>query len=177
MAKFLEIMIWLGASAVAFGQSVARPDVPDKIQAPAGQQIVLLAHASGSQIYVCQPGTDGKLAWNLKAPDAELHDQHGAVIGHHSGGPTWKNNDGSVVTGKAAASVGSPDPNSIPWLLVFATAHSGEGVLTHVATIQRINTRGGMPPAAGDCNAQERNSDRKSEYSADYYFYAPAPVH
>ncbi len=134
---------------------------------------MLLAHASGSQIYVCQ-ASDGKFAWTLKAPEAQLHDRHGNVIGRHYAGPTWKDNDGSEVTGKAVAKVDSPEPNSIQWLLVTVTGHSGEGVLSRVTTIQRINTRNGLPPPASDCNAAKQNSEAKSPYTADYYFYAPA---
>ncbi len=160
--------------AQAPGQTVPRPDVPDKIKAPAGEEVVLQAHASGSQIYVCQAGTNGQFAWVLKAPEAELYDQKGATIGHHSAGPTWKDNDGSEVTGKAVARVDSPDADSIPWLLVSATGHSGEGVLNHVTSIQRIHTKAGMPPAAAECNAAKQNVEMKSSYSADYYFYAPA---
>ncbi len=148
--------------------------MPDKIKAPAGEEIVLQAHATGSQIYVCQPATDGKLAWSLKAPDAELHDQQGAIIGHHFAGPTWKDNDGSEVVGKASAKVDSPDANSIPWLLVTATSHSGDGILSRVSSIQRIHTTGGMPPTASDCTAAKQNVEVKSNYTADYYFYAPA---
>jgi hypothetical protein len=33
---------------------------------------------------------------------------------------TMKHNDGSEVTGKASAKVDSPNPDSIPWLLVAA---------------------------------------------------------
>jgi hypothetical protein len=155
----------------ASGQSISRPDVPDKIKAPAGEGVVLQARASGSQIYVCQSGTDGKFAWTLKAPEAELHDQQGGIIGRHYAGPTWKHNDGSEVTGKAFARVDSPDADSVPWLLVTATGHSGEGVFSRVTSIQRIRTKGGQPPA--DCDASKQNREVKSSYSADYYFYAP----
>ncbi len=158
----------------ASGQNIPRPDVPDKINAPSGEQVVLLAHASGSQIYVCQPGSDGKLAWTLKAPDAELHDQQGATIGRHYAGPAWKDNDGSEVTGKAVARIDSPDPDSIPWLLVTATGHSGKGVLSLVTSIQRVHTKDGLPPPAADCTAAKQNVEVKSSYTADYYFYAPA---
>jgi hypothetical protein len=130
--------------------------------------------ATGSQIYICKAGTDGKLQWTLKAPDAQLHNQQGAVIGSHFAGPTWKDKDGSEVTGKAAAKVDSPDANSVPWLLVTITGHSGEGVLSHVTNIQRINTKGGMPPPPGECNAAKQNAEVKSPYTADYYFYQPA---
>ncbi len=129
MQRLLLITTLIATATLAFGQALPRPDVPDKIKAPAGEDVILLAHATGSQIYVCQPGTDGKFAWALKAPDAELHDQHGAIIGRHFAGPTWKANDGSEVTGKAVARVDSPDADSIPWLLVTVTGHSGDGVL------------------------------------------------
>ncbi len=158
----------------ASGQGVTRPDVPDKIKVPAAEEVVLQVHASGSQIYVCQSGTEGKFAWTLKAPEAELHDQQGAIVGRHYAGPTWKDIDGSEVTGKAVARIDSPDSNSIPWLLVTATGHSGDGVLSRVTSIQRIHTQGGMPPPAADCNPSKQNFERKSSYTADYYFYAPA---
>jgi hypothetical protein len=174
MTRLLHVALLMGIATQLHGQVVPRPDVPDKINAPAGENVVLLAHASGSQIYVCQPGTDGKLAWTLKAPDAELHDQQGAVIGRHYAGPTWKDNDGSEVTGKAVGKVDSPEPDSIPWLLVTVTGHSGDGVLSHVTTIQRVHTKGGLPPAAADCNASKQDNEVKSAYTADYYFYAPA---
>ena len=154
-------------------QGIPRPDVPEKIQAPAGEQVVLKVHASGSQIYVCQQGADGKSAWTLKAPDAELRDDQGKIIGHHYAGPTWKHNDGSEITGKAVARVDAPDPNSIPWLLLNVTGHSGSGVFSSVTSVQRIHTKGGQPPAATECDAAKLGSEAKSSYTADYYFFAP----
>ena len=156
----------------ASGQESSRPDVPEKIQAPAGEQLILKVHASGSQIYVCQQGTDGKSTWTLKAPEAELRDDQGKIIGRHYAGPTWKHNDGSEIKGKAVARVDSPDADSIPWLLVTVTGHSGDGVLSRVTSIQRIHTKGGQPPASA-CDASN-NAEVKSSYTADYYFYAPA---
>jgi Protein of unknown function (DUF3455) len=157
----------------ADGQSAPRPDVPDKIKAPADEEVVFIAQASGSQVYVCQAGADSKLTWVLKAPEAELRDPQGAVIGRHFAGPTWKDNDGSEVTGKAVARVDSPDADSIPWLLVNVTGHSGTGVLSRVTTIQRIHTKGGQPPSSADCNAAKQGAEMKSSYTADYDFYAP----
>jgi hypothetical protein len=150
------------------------PQIPAQIAAPAGEKLLLKTHATGVQIYTCKAGTDGKQQWTLKAPDADLHDRKGAVIGHHSAGPTWKHKDGSEVTGKASAHVDSPDAGSIPWLLVAATGHTGEGAFAKVSSIQRLNTKGGKPPEASTCEASKDGSESKSEYSADYYFYAPA---
>jgi hypothetical protein len=149
------------------------PDVPDSIQAPAGEEVVLLAHATGSQIYTCAAAADGKFAWTLKAPEAELHDRNDKVIGKHGAGPSWKLKDGSGVTGKAAAKVDAIDPGSIPWLLVKVVSHEGNGLLTNVTSIQRVHTHGGQPPADG-CDAAHRDAETKSSYTADYYFYAPA---
>ena len=148
------------------------PDVPDSIQAPAGEEVVLSVHASGLQIYTCQAGADGKFSWTLKAPEAELRDRRDKVIGQHSAGPTWTLKDGSAVTGKAVARVESLDSNSIPWLLVNVISHSGKGLLDNVTTIQRVHTQGGRPPAVG-CDESHRDAETKSSYTADYYFYAP----
>jgi hypothetical protein len=153
-------------------QKEVPPDVPDAIQAPAGEEVVLLAHATGSQIYTCQTAADGKFSWTLKAPEAELHDRKDKVIGQHSAGPTWKLKDGSEVTGKAAARVDALDPDSIPWLLVKVVSHAGNGLLTNVTTIQRVRTHGGQAPAEG-CDVAHKGDETKSSYTADYYFYAP----
>lgn len=161
-----------GAQAKDAPQKEVPPDVPDSIQAPANEEVVLLAHATGSQIYTCQAAADGKFSWTLKAPEAELHDRKDKVIGQHSAGPTWKLKDGSEVTGKAAAKVDALDPGSIPWLLVKVVNHAGSGLLTNVTTIQRVRTHGGQPPAEG-CDAAHRDAETKSSYTADYYFYAP----
>jgi hypothetical protein len=153
------------------GKEVA-PDVPDSIQAPSGEEVVLFAHATGAQIYTCAAAADGKFSWTLKGPQAELHDRKDKVIGEHTAGPTWKLKDGSEVTGKAAAKVDSLDADSVPWLLLNVVSHSGNGALSKVTTIQRVHTHGGQPPAEG-CDDAHKGAETKSNYSADYYFYAP----
>jgi Protein of unknown function (DUF3455) len=154
-------------------QQLTRPDVPDKLSPPAAEKLILQAHATGDQIYVCQAGVDQKLSWTLKAPDAQLFDAQNKVIAKHFAGPTWKHNDGSEVVGKVAARLDSPDANSIPWLLVTAASHSGDGAFSKVSFIQRLHTKGGQPPQSG-CDDSHRGVETKSAYSADYYFYASA---
>jgi hypothetical protein len=58
-------------------------------------------------------------------------------------------------------------------LLVAATGHWGNGILVRVTSIQRIHTKGGQPPSASDCNSATLNTQSRSRYTADYYFYAP----
>jgi hypothetical protein len=168
--KFATALLLL----LAGGQQTTRPDVPDKLAAPVAEEVILRVHATGSQIYVCEAGSDQKPAWTLKAPEAELFDGGGKSIGRHYAGPTWKHNDGSEVTGKVAARQDSPDGDAIPWLLLTAAGHSGSGILSRVTTIQRIHTKGGQPPAAASCDDSHRGDESRSGYSADYYFYAPA---
>jgi hypothetical protein len=175
IAKLLPIVILLGTAALAGGQAIPRPEVPEKIAAPPAEEVVLMAHASGSQIYVCQAAADGKAAWALKAPEAELRDAQGAVIGRHYAGPTWKYKDGSEITGKSIARVNAPGSASIQWLLLSVVDHAGKkGLFSHVNSVQRINTHGGMPPPDAECDAAKLKAESKSPYSADYYFYAPA---
>jgi hypothetical protein len=162
----------LALLSVGAAQHTPPPDVPENLQVPAGQQLILQAHATGSQIYVCQAGPDQKLAWIFKAPEATLLDSHGREIGRHYAGPTWKHKDGSEVTGKVAAKHDAPQPDSIPWLLLSASTHTGEGIFSRVAFIQRLHTKGGQPPSSG-CDDSKRGSELKIPYSADYYFYAP----
>ena len=118
-----------------------------------------MARATGFQIYVCRPDADGKPAWTLKAPEAELFDEQGKSIGKHFGGPTWQLNDGSQITGKMAAKADAPDPKAIPWLLVTVTGHSGSGKLSGVTAIQRVNTVGGLAP---ESPPRQRNARRRA---------------
>ncbi len=149
------------------------PDVPDAIAVPSGLEPVLFARGSGSQIYTCAADANGKFLWTLKAPTAELKDRKDKVIGEHSAGPTWKLKDGSEATGKAVAHVDSLDSESIPWLLVDVTSNSGKGVLANVTKIQRVYTKGGMPPDYG-CDPSHKGDETQSKYRADYFFFAPA---
>ncbi|MBZ5666891.1 MAG: DUF3455 domain-containing protein [Acidobacteriia bacterium] len=157
--------------ALAFGQD--RPDVSDNLKAPAGEKVILHAHATGVQIYVCQATTAEKGTWVLKAPEANLTDATGKRIIHHFAGPSWQHMDGSEVTGKVVAKQDAPKPGAIPWLLLSAASHSGEGTMARITTIQRVLTDGGLPPKAEDCDVATNGKESRSAYSADYYFYAP----
>jgi Protein of unknown function (DUF3455) len=172
--KILLIAALIGIVIDASAQGASRPEVPDKIDAPAADQVVLVAYASGSQVYICKKSIIGDFAWTLKAPDAELRNDHGMIIGRHFAGPAWKLTDGSEVTGKAVARVDSPSADSIPWLLVTVVGHSGNGMLNRVTAIQRIHTKGGQPPPASQCSASKENVEARSKYTAEYYFYEPS---
>lgn len=172
MRSFLRLasVVVLAGAIMSIAFSVAAQEVPQQLQPPANEQLLVSVHAKGDQVYSCK--TDGPSpAWTLKAPDAQLFDQDGKSFGKHFAGPSWEANDGSRVTGKAIANA-SPDPDSIPWLLVNIISHEGKGILSPATTIQRLHTKGGKAPASG-CDASHAGREIRVPYSADYLFYAP----
>jgi Protein of unknown function (DUF3455) len=161
----------LAAASAGLSFPVAAQEIPQQLQPPAGEQLLLQVHAKGDQVYTCKSDA-AQFTWTLKAPDAQLFDKDDKPFGKHFAGPSWEANDGSRVTGKAVANSPSPDANSIPWLLVTILSHDGSGVLSRATTIQRINTKGGKAPASG-CDASHVGQEVRVPYSADYRFYAP----
>jgi hypothetical protein len=160
----------LAAASSGLSFPVAAQDMPEQLQPPAGEQLLLQMHGKGDQVYICKSEAS-QFAWTLKAPDAQLFDKDGKLFGKHFAGPSWEANDGSRVIGKAIANSPSPDVNSIPWLLVTILSHDGSGVLSRVTTIQRLNTKGGKAPESG-CDASHVSQEVRVSYSADYRFYA-----
>jgi hypothetical protein len=163
--------ILLAAATTVLSISVAAQQVPPQLQPPANEHLFLQLHAKGDQIYTCK-SEGSQSTWTLKAPDAQLFDKDEKPFGKHFAGPSWEASDGSRVTGKAVANAPSPDPDSIPWLLVNIVSHEGSGVLSPATTIQRLNTKGGKAPASG-CDASHAGQEVRIPYSADYLFYAP----
>ena len=122
MNRLIQVFAASGMFVAAQGQAQQRPEVPESLKAPAGERVILAAHATGVQIYICQAGAEQKFGWALKAPEAELVDAKGKKIVHHSAGPTWTHVDGSEVKGKVLAKQDAPRPDAIPWLLLAAGA-------------------------------------------------------
>ncbi len=174
MKGFVKMGIVMGLFGALQNGKVSRPEVPKNLEPPEGEEVLLSAHAKGVQIYACQAGADQKPAWVLKGPDAELTDAAGKTIAHHFAGPTWKHADGSEVTGKLLEKHDAPKATAIPWLLLTAASHSGEGVFRRVTSIQRIRTEGGLVPEAYTCDSSANGKEARRAYEADYYFYVPA---
>jgi len=170
LGGFARVALLATASTI-FAVPITAQEVPQQLRPPANEQLLLRVHAKGDQVYICKSEA-AQFAWTLKAPDAQLFDQEGKPFGKHFAGPSWQANDGSRVTGNAVASVPSPDPDSIPWLLVNIVGREGSGVLSRATTIQRLNTKGGKAPASG-CDSSHSGEEVRVPYSADYLFYAP----
>jgi len=139
-----------------------------KLRVEAGNKVIAHGFAIGVQTY----RWDGT-AWVFVAPTAVLYedeDLHGEFATHFAG-PTWESNSGSFVVG-AADKTCTPDPDSIPWVLLHAAATGGAGIFDGVTFVQRVNTVGGKAPAdAGRFVGDVADVP----YTADYYFYRAQP--
>jgi hypothetical protein len=166
-ARVLPMSVLMAAAGCA-----TAPSAPGALRVPAGQALIKELHATGVQIYQCQPSKNdpSQFEWAFKQPEAVLLTKGGRNFGKHYGGPTWEANDGSKVIGEVAAHSDSPTPNSIPWLLLRAKATSGNGVFTGVRFVQRLNTVGGNAPLVA-CRQDQAGQQLRASYTADYLFY------
>ncbi len=130
---------------------------------------VLELRGEGVQVYACQ-AAPGSFAWQLKAPDASLRDASGAEVGRHFAGPSWRARDGSTVVGELLVSSPAPDAGAIPWLLLRARSHAGQGAFAGIGFIARTHTRGGLAPATG-CDRAHLGDEARVPYRATYLLF------
>jgi hypothetical protein len=160
----LAAVPFLAAAAFMALASPAFARLPAAIAAP-GQTTIATVQGEGAQIYECKPNATGKLEWQFREPIATLI-LDGKTVGRHYAGPSWAFDDGSAIAGKVAASAPGATPHDIPWLRLDVVAHHGDGELSAVTTVQRINTKGGA--MAGACN--KAGGFLSVPYSAGYVF-------
>jgi CHASE3 domain sensor protein len=127
------------------------PAIPDRLKVPGDNKLLFSLEAEGVQVYVSRAGKGGKPEWAFKAPLAGLSAK-GKPAGYHYGGPTWEARDGSRLTrddAEQVASAAAPDPKrDIAWLRIKVRADGKKGsTFGAVGYVQRVNTRGGLPPA------------------------------
>jgi Protein of unknown function (DUF3455) len=177
IAFALALMVWRPARA----DRLPPPDVPTIIQVPAGNHLVRVAHAVGTQDYVCLSTGWGSPAYG---PQATLFDDNNEQILTHflspnpdeanTPRPTWQDSrdTSSVWANPVKDASYTPDPTAIPWLLLNvvgkAVGPTGGDKMISTTYIQRLNTTGGLKPT-GICI---EGAKALVPYTADYYFYA-----
>ena len=141
----LAVIGSLGGSATAQGTPTSAQDIPPVLMPPASSVLLFELGARGVQIYTCEAKPDDATAfvWTFQAPEAELINGRGEVVGTHFAGPTWQGQDGSAVIGAVLERADSPDQGAIPWLLLEAKQHAGSGAFSTITHIQRLATAGG----------------------------------
>jgi hypothetical protein len=157
-------IVFVLATVPAVWAGAVTTQIPKTLAAPA-QSVIVTYHAEGAQIYECKAGSDGALTWTFREPIATLL-LDGKTAGRHYAGPTWELSDGSIITGKTTASAPGATADDIPWLKLEVASRRGNGLLSGVTTIQRLNTVGGV--LTGPCD--QVGSFRSAQYSADYSF-------
>ncbi|HOX89019.1 MAG TPA: DUF3455 domain-containing protein [Burkholderiaceae bacterium] len=157
------------------GPGVPRVSVPgvssfSKIRAPEGSQAALALTGRGAQVFRCERDERGWF-WAFRQPEAELLDANGRVVGRHGANFSFEHQDGSRLVGQVAAFEEAPSSADLRWLLINTRSY-GKGSFEGVTQVQRINTRGGMPPAS--CDAAQANQLLRADFSAEFVFFRPA---
>ena len=172
--RYFYIIFFAGLLLAATRLPAQDTVVPASLQVPAGNRLFLHVYAKGVQLYRCtrDRADSNKFSWVNIAPVADLYtaSDYKTIAGKHYAGPTWEAKDGSRVVGKAVATVPSPDAHSVPWLRLDAIRHEGNGTMSQVLSIQRLNTKGGKAPVNG-CDSSHTGSEARAPYEAEYYFY------
>lgn len=145
--------------------------VPANLKPGANESLAMILPAKGVQIYECRArkGQAG-YEWAFVAPEAELFDAGGNRVGRHYAGPSWEAADGSKVVGAVKERADAAAAGAVPWLLLSARPVGPKGSFSNVASIQRLNTVGGVAPRAG-CSQAEVGKAARINYTADYYFF------
>jgi len=140
--------------------------IPHILDTSNSESLKRVFNAKGVQIYECRDER-----WVFIAPEAELFDGHGNLVGKHYAGPQWElTGDGSRIVGTVKARADAPDPAAIPWLLLSTRSVGGKGYFSDVTSVQRLWTSGGVAPA-GTCTGG--GAQARVPYTAAYYFFKP----
>ena len=164
-------------SACAAGPSmmamkpVDNTTLPEPVRVPAGTKQTMATTGIGQITYECREkaGMAGAHEWAFVAPVATLYGADKRMGGKPCAGRPWEAAGGSKVTGKQLA-VAPAMAGSIPLQLVKAEPAMGAGAMQGVSYIQRLNTKGGVAPAAA-CDAASKGQRQQVAYEADYVFY------
>jgi hypothetical protein len=186
--RCIGLIILLAIAPAVTSAQVVPPAVPGNLEVPEGAPFLITA-AEGTQNYICLLTQSG-FAWTFFGPQATLFNPSGEqktqLLTHFLSAnpedsalrPTWQHSvDTSAVWAAAAASSSDPayvQPASIPWLLlrvVGRQAGTTGDALNGALYIHRVNTVGGVAPAAGCKSAQDIGKKALVPYTTDYVFY------
>lgn len=154
-------------------ESVAPPRGANAVAVPAGHERLMTLEAKGTVNYECRAraGMAGAYMWTVSAPDAALRHWSGWRVGRLYEGPTWAHRDGSVLTGRLLGAV-SGGPGKLQDQLWRVEPSGKPGEFSPVRFVRRTRATGGAAPTQ-PCVAGSVGRGARSEYSADYSFFAP----
>ena len=181
--KHVKSVLAIGALLVTGCASVSSPTSPrqeaggavtapslglfSSIKAPSDREPVLQLTAQGVQIFRCEKRDSG-FVWVFRQPEAQLTDASGKVVGRHGANFSFEHNDGSRLVASIASYDEAPNSADLRWLLLTTRSY-GKGAFEGITHVQRVNTRGGMPPPK--CEPALSNQILRVDFSADFVFY------
>jgi len=159
-----------GAAAPAAG-AVAAPSLgwTSRIKVPDGHVPVLQLSGRGVQVFRCEQ-RGSEWGWWYRQPEAQLFEASGRPVGRHGADFSFEHSDGSRLIGTVLASDAAPADGDLRWLLLGTRAY-GAGALAGITHVQRVNTRGGVPPLL--CEPRQAGQLLRVDFSADFVFYRP----
>lgn len=174
-ASALVVSLLAACGSMSKAPMYSQDGLPAAVQVPAGNKVAMETVGVGEITYQCNAKKDmaDQFEWVFVGPNAKLNDRSGKQVGKYYGPPaTWENVDGSKLTG-AQVAVSPSAPGNIPNQLVKANPAMGNGAMTGVTYIQRVNTMGGVAPSMA-CTAGNMGSKQIVKYQSDYIFYKAA---
>jgi len=145
--------------------------IPDTLQPAASQSLKMVVAATGVQIYECRPSASrADFEWVFVAPEAQLVDDRGDVVGRHGTGPHWQAADGSRIVGTVKSRTEAPSTDTIPWLLLTTRSVGPAGLFSNVVSVQRVKTAGGAVPAT-PCTQATTGQTARVPYTAEYRMF------
>lgn len=182
------VALAIAAPKAALADEIIPPAVPAKISVPEGNTPFAIAHAAGTQNYVCLPSGKGA-KWTFFGPQATLFNENSEQIMTHFLSPnpaenstpraTWQDSrDTSAVWAVMKEESDDPEfvePGAIKWLLLRVVgAEYGPDWgdrLADTTFIQRVNTSGGVAPTTGCAVLADVGKKELVPYTTDYVFY------
>jgi hypothetical protein len=164
---------WSTAHA-AVQTTSASPVIPDAIKVPAGNVLLFQAFGPGVHIYNCPTNAASNATpFTIVYSNADQKQIIG-TLDSPDGLLRWSDLVGNSVIAVPQVVVPSPNPANIPLVLLKAQAHlgPGNGMLSQVTFIQRVNTNGGTAPAGGCMNKNQ--AQESLPFSTTYIFYKAA---
>lgn len=171
LALLSSLAIFAGCSTPTPASANKSVTLPDAMAAPADQKIAFTWQAVGTQIYECRVDYTAAPAWTFVAPEAVLTNTKNEKMGTHGAGPHWMALDGSRIVGAVKGRAPGATAQDIPLLLLEVQSSSGQGKMSGIKSIQRINTRGGQAPAAGCATPADLGKRSAQGYTSDYVFW------
>jgi len=192
----IGLMVAAGART-ARAEDITVPGVPGNLNVDEGNQVFLVGHGVGTQNYVCTTSTTSMsgFAFSLFTPEATLFNKEGKQLITHffspNGDPTVKPPEAGTIRVTWEDSRDSSrvwamllqqstdehfvQKDAVAWLKLQTVGvdagTTGEGRLTKVTFIQRLNTAGGLAPKDGCSTFEDLGRRAFVPYTADYFFY------